>query len=179
MRNQTTDLILETSDTFSDTDVCTTALLLAHSKPNMKVMQRSNNFLLFKKGNIEWPEHKELFRYSLYYRGDFQHLIFIVFFCSIFTQLWKDVFRHQIVRRSTAKGVTLLPLKKAIKLTLDLYRRRIWTMQMASEYLYIFIFVSPILLQSENLVIVFLKPDPAKAKLPLLPVLKIQRKSFA
>lgn len=103
----------------------------------------------------------------------------LLLFCSIFTQLWKDVFRHQIVRRSTAKGVTLLPLKKAIKLTLDLYRRRIWTMQMTSEYLYIFIFVSPILLQSENLVIVLPKPDPAKAKLPLLPILKIQRKAFA
>lgn len=52
-------------------------------------------------------------------------------------------------------------------------------MQMTFELLYIFIFVSPILLHSESLVIVFLKPDPAKAKLPLLLILKIQRKAFA
>lgn len=54
MGNQTTDLILETNDAFSVTDVCTTGGFLAHSKPNMKVMQRGNNFpLLFKRGNIE------------------------------------------------------------------------------------------------------------------------------
>lgn len=75
--------------------------------------------------------------------------------------------------------MTLVPLKGAIILSLHFYRRRIWTMQMTFEFLYIFIFVSPVLLHSENLVIVFLKPDPAKAKLPLLSILKTQRKAFA
>jgi len=50
---------------------------------------------------------------------------------------------------------------------------------MTFEYLYVFIFVSPVLLHSENLVIVFLKPDPSNTKLPLLPILKIQRISCA
>lgn len=67
--------------------------------------------------------------------------------------------------------MTLVLLKGAIKLSLHFYRRRIWTMQITFEFLYIFIFASPVLCHSESLVIVFLKPDSAKAKfLKLLPI---------
>lgn len=61
--------------------------------------------------------------------------------------------------------------KGAIKLSLHFYRRRIWAMQITFEFLYIFIFASPVLRHSESLGIVFLKPDSAKAKiLKLLPI---------